>query len=63
MTNNPNILVTVIVSLILILIGVNILYIKEACSTTQCFVVNTATIILLIWVITFWFFVLKHLKK
>ncbi len=49
--------------LTVVLIAVNILYIKMFCSTRQCFIVNITTIILVIWAVAFLYIVLKHSPK
>lgn len=57
------ILWVIIVTLLSILILVNILFLKTACSTRQCFVINISTITMLVWAAAFLFFILKYSKK
>ncbi len=52
-----------IVALLGILVLVNILFLKMACSTRQCFIINISTILMLVWAAAFLFFVLKYSKK
>jgi len=49
--------------LTVVLIVINILYIKIFCSTRQCFIVNISTIILVVWAVVFLYIVLKHSPK
>jgi len=50
----------IVIALIILLIGINALYLKMLCSTRQCLTVNIATIVLLIWVTAFWLTVVRH---
>lgn len=50
----------IVTALIILLIGINVLYLKMLCSTRQCLTVNVSTIVLLIWVTAFWLTVVKH---
>ena len=50
----------VIILLVSILIIVNLLYIKDACSNKHCVTTNLLTIILLVWATAFWLVVIKH---
>lgn len=59
----PKILWSIIVLLAVVLVGINIVYLKTLCTTRQCVVVNVATIALLIWAVLFLFSVLKYSKK
>ncbi len=54
--------VTIIV-LAAILVWINILYIRTACHTRQCFTINIATLLLVLWVTAFWFVVVKYIDK
>lgn len=54
---------SVIILLVIILITINALYIKTACSTKQCILVNVLTILLLVWATAFWLVVMKYSKK
>ena len=53
----------IVLLLVIILVAINLLYMKELCSTRQCLVINISTILLLVWVIAFWLVVLKYSKK
>lgn len=52
-----------IILLACILIVINVLYIKTVCFTRQCFIINIATMLLLLWVAAFWFIVVKYIDK
>ena len=53
----------IIFALLSILVLVNVLFIKIACSTRQCFIINISTILMLVWAAAFLFVVLKYSKK
>jgi len=53
----------VVITLIIILIGINVLYLMTLCSTRQCSIVNISTLVLLVWVAAFWFVVVRHSKE
>ena len=53
----------IIIALVLMLIAINILFLKTVCSTRQCTLINVFTILLLIWATAFWLAVLKYSKK
>jgi|TARA_Y100000031_G_C8100403_1_gene328435 hypothetical protein len=48
-SNAAKILTALILILISVIITINVIYIKAACSTKVCVTVNLATIFLLIW--------------
>jgi len=52
-----------VLSLVIILVAINLMYLKQLCSTNQCMVVNVSTILLLVWATAFWLVVLKHSKR
>lgn len=54
---------TTIILLALVLIAINVLYLKTVCLTRQCFVINIATMLLLLWVAGFWLLVVKYVDK
>ena len=54
---------TIIIIMVFILIGTNLLYIKDACSSKHCVTTNLLTIVLLIWATAFWLVVTKHSDK
>jgi len=53
----------IIIALLAVLITINLLYIKELCSSSQCFVINVSVGILVVWAIAFWLMVLRYTKK
>ena len=61
-TKTFNILGKIVIALIIILLGINVLYMMTLCSTRQCSIVNISTILLLIWAGAFWLVVVKHSK-
>lgn len=66
MLNKSNVfkvLGTIIILLVVILIGLNVLYIKSACFKRNCVIVGVSTIALLLWATAFWLMVLKYSKK
>ncbi len=50
----------IVITLIIILIGINVLYMMTLCSTRQCSIVNVSTIVLLLWAGAFWLVVVRH---
>ena len=46
-----------------VLVIVNLLYIKDACSSKHCITTNLLTIILLVWATAFWLVVIKQSDK
>ena len=53
----------VIILFVSILIIINLLYIKDACTNKHCITTNLLTIVLLVWATAFWLVVLKHSDK
>lgn len=61
-TKTFNVLGKIVIALIIILLGINMLYMMTLCSTKQCSIVNISTIVLLIWAGAFWLVVVRHSK-
>ena len=53
----------IIFALLSVLVLVNILFLKMACPTRQCFIISISTILMLIWTAAFLFVILKYSKK
>lgn len=53
----------IIIVLVAVLITVNMVYIKQICSTRQYFITNISTALLLVWATVFWILVLRCSKK